>query len=157
MPSKYQVKNPSRYIILVYLTMIVLGMILLSLPISSNGISSIDALFTSTSAFCVTGLIVKDTAVDFTLFGKIVILILIQIGGLGYMAFSNLLLIMFRRIPNLRQRMVAKEEYGLLSMEDIAQFLKWIVVTTIVFEVSGMIVLFSGFSQFLPFKEALNQ
>jgi len=157
MPSKYQVKNPSRYIILVYITMILSGMILLSLPISSRGISSIDALFTATSAFCVTGLIVKDTAVDFTLFGKIVILILIQIGGLGYMAFSNLLLIMFRRIPNLRQRMVAKEEYGLLSMEEIVQFLKWIVVTTIVFEVSGMIVLFSGFSQFLPFKEALNQ
>ncbi|MDD3598489.1 MAG: potassium transporter TrkG, partial [Sulfuricurvum sp.] len=66
--------------------MILLGTALLSLPFAHNGeLRFIDALFTSTSAVCVTGLIVKDTPVDFTPMGQVIIMLLIQIGGLGYM------------------------------------------------------------------------
>jgi len=156
--SKTRKFSPARYILIVYFSMIAIGTLLLLLPISTtNSTTPINALFTSTSAFCVTGLIVKDTAIDFTLFGKIVILVLIQIGGLGYMSFSNFLLVLFRKRPNLQQISLAKEEYGLLTMEDVVGFLKSILITAFIFELAGVLLLFPGFLKVFPLKEALNQ
>ncbi len=84
--------SPPQILVLGFLSVMLVGAIILTLPISSTtGCSFIDALFTSTSAVCVTGLIVKDIPNDFTLFGHIVIMILIQIGGLGYMTSATII------------------------------------------------------------------
>ncbi|PIP13399.1 MAG: hypothetical protein COX48_04385, partial [bacterium (Candidatus Stahlbacteria) CG23_combo_of_CG06-09_8_20_14_all_34_7] len=86
--------NPSVTVLVGFGVIILAGTLFLLLPLSVKnpaGISFIDALFTSTSAVCVTGLIVKDTEIFFTPFGKSVILLLIQLGGLGYMIISTFL------------------------------------------------------------------
>ena len=95
MNKKQWLTLPAK-VALSFLGGILLGTFLLCLPISSSSgqwWSFIDALFTSTSAVCVTGLVVVDTAVHFSLFGQIVLLVLIQIGGLGFISMSVLLLL----------------------------------------------------------------
>jgi len=139
--------SPFRSIILVYVSIIIIGTLLLLIPQSTYGISFIDALFASTSATCVTGLIVKDTATNFTFLGKGVILFLIQIGGMGYMAFASLFMTLFRIKPDVKQGMVVKEEFGLFSREKISQFLRLVVLTTLGFEFLGIILLYFGFRQ----------
>ena len=99
--------NPARLIITSFLLVIVVGWFLLLLPISTTkGISLIDALFTATSATCVTGLIVKDTPHDFTPFGQGVILILFQLGGLGIMTFSTIFALVIGRRVTMHNRRV---------------------------------------------------
>ncbi len=149
--------SPFRSIILVYLTIIIIGTLLILIPASSHGVSFIDALHTATSAVCVTGLIVKDTASDFTLFGKGIILFLIQIGGMGYMAFATLLMVIFGLKPDSRQGMVIKEEFGLFSRDKIPQFLRLVVLTTFTFEALGIILLYFGFIKAgFPVNEAIS-
>uniref|UniRef100_A0A7C4UG28 Trk family potassium uptake protein n=1 Tax=candidate division WOR-3 bacterium TaxID=2052148 RepID=A0A7C4UG28_UNCW3 len=143
--ERYRSLYPSRIIISVYLLIILTGSFILFLPFSSRNISYIDALFTSTSAFCVTGLIVKDTAVDFSFFGKIIILILIQIGGLGYMVFSNVIGIMLRRRLSLRDLTLTKEEYHIDELGDVRRVIKWIIITTFTVETMGIVILYSQF------------
>jgi len=84
--------SPPQILVLGFLTVIIIGAILLTLPLSNTKeCAFVDALFTSTSAVCVTGLIVKDTPNDFSLFGQIVIMMLIQIGGLRYMTSATII------------------------------------------------------------------
>ncbi|MCS7250724.1 MAG: Trk family potassium uptake protein, partial [candidate division WOR-3 bacterium] len=111
--------NPAKFLIQFFLILIIIGTILLSLPISTTkGISFVDALYTATSAVCVTGLIVKNTEEDFTLFGKIVILILIQLGGLGYMAITTILILLFRQKASFREMFLVKEHAGITSFKN---------------------------------------
>ena len=89
--------GPAQILISAFLIVILAGTALLSTPLAAaegRSIRWVDALFTSTSAVCVTGLIVKDTPSDFSLFGQIVILVLIQIGGLGYTASATVLILL---------------------------------------------------------------
>ena len=137
--------TPFRSIIFVYLVIILTGTLLILIPKCSFGISFIDALYTSTSSVCVTGLIVKDTATDFTLLGKGIILFLIQIGGMGYMAIASLLMMVFGIRPDTKQEMVVKEEFGLASRNKIPQFLRLVFLTTFGFEILGIILLYFGF------------
>lgn len=137
--------HPAQLLILGYLLIILLGAILLYLPISAKNITPIDALFTSTSAVCVTGLIVKDISTDFTLFGKIVILLLIQIGGLGYMTLSTAFFFFLRRGISLRDRLIMKESISYLSYENLRRFAFTIVRVTLVVEGLGAIILFGYF------------
>ena len=88
-----------RLIIFTFLAVILVGTFILMLPFATTKpISLTDALFTATSATCVTGLIVKDTPVDFTGFGQAAILFMIQIGGLGYMTIATFMAIMLRKL-----------------------------------------------------------
>lgn len=137
--------NPARVLVGGYLAVIGIGTLLLSLPFASNGVSPVDALFTATSATCVTGLIVRDTARDFTLFGKAVILLLIQIGGVGYMTLSTALLFILGRYLSLRDRLVMKEAANYLSYEDLRRFAFNVVRVTILFETVGAVLLFFYF------------
>lgn len=137
--------NPGRLLISGYLTIILLGAVLLYLPISSYGITPIDALYTATSAVCVTGLIVKDTATDFTLVGKIIILLLIQIGGLGYMTLSTAFFFFIGHKINLRDRLLVKESYNFLSYGNLKLFAFNVVRVTFVVETIGAVLLFSHF------------
>jgi len=123
----------------VFLSVILLGSLLLMTPFATTGraIRFIDALFTMTSAVCVTGLIVLDTPKDFTLFGQLVILAGIQLGGLGYSTMATLLLLAVGRRIGLRQRMMMMEVLSTLSMEGLVRFAKIIVVITLLVEAAG--------------------
>lgn len=148
--------NPSRMLFSIYLVIIFAGSIFLFTPYSSKDISYIDALFTSASAFCVTGLIVKDTATDFSLFGKIIIITLIQIGGLGYMVFSNIFGIMLRRRLTMKDLTITKEEYHIDELGDVKRVIKWIIITTITVEIVGIVILYSSFIEIFPVGLALK-
>jgi len=137
--------NPGRLLILGYLVIIFCGAILLYLPISSKNITPIDALYTSTSAVCVTGLIVKDTAVDFTLFGKFIILLLIQIGGLGYMTLSTAFFFFLGQKIGLRDRLLVKEQFNFLSYDNLRRFAFTVIRVTLVIESLGALLLFIYF------------
>lgn len=139
--------NPARLLIIGYLSIILIGAVLLYLPISSENISPIDALYTSTSAVCVTGLIVKDTATDFTLIGKIIILLLIQIGGLGYMTLSTAFFFFIGQKLSLRDRLLTRESINYLSYDNLRRFAFNVVRLTLVFELLGAIVLTIKFVQ----------
>jgi len=123
----------------VFLSVILLGSLLLMTPFASTGraVRFIDALFTMTSAVCVTGLIVLDTPKDFTIFGQLVILAGIQLGGLGYSTMATLLLIALGRRIGLRQRMMMMEVLSTLSMEGLVRYVKIIVVITLLVEAAG--------------------
>src|SRR4051794_14589501 len=84
--------DPPKILVLGFATVILIGAFLLTLPVATvdgKGLSFLNALFTATSATCVTGLVVVDTGDTFTIFGELLILLLIQIGGLGFMTFAS--------------------------------------------------------------------
>jgi trk system potassium uptake protein TrkH len=140
--------NAPRILIGGYLGIIAIGTVLLMLPAASrSGISFIDSLFTASSALCVTGLIVKNTALDFTLFGKCVLLALIQIGGLGYMTLSTTFFFFIGRKISLRDRLLFKESINLLTYENLRRFAWRVFRITIVVEVVGTILLYFTFTQ----------
>ncbi|MEO0093478.1 MAG: TrkH family potassium uptake protein [candidate division WOR-3 bacterium] len=139
--------NPARTLIFGYLIIILCGTALLMLPISATNIKPVEALFTATSAVCVTGLIVKDTPTEFTLFGKFIILLLIQIGGIGYMTLSTAFFFFLRRGISLRDRLLMKESISYLSYENLRRFAFTIIRVTIVIEGIGTILLFGYFAR----------
>lgn len=149
--------NPARVLISGYLLVILIGAILLYLPFSSKGISFIDSLFTASSATCVTGLIVKNTATDFTPFGKLIILLLIQLGGLGYMTLSTALLFILGRKISIQGRLLMRESINYLSYENLRSFAFTILKVTLVVEGIGALLLFLCFFSSMPLKDALFQ
>ncbi|MEZ4502855.1 MAG: potassium transporter TrkG [Dehalococcoidia bacterium] len=124
--------------------LIITGTVLLALPIASrDGHSAgfLTALFTSTSAVCVTGLVVVDTWDHWSTFGQVVIALLIQLGGLGFMTSSTLLLLVLRRRVSLAQRLVTAETLGVVGSRDIRHFVRRIVIATLLIEAAGAVVL----------------
>src|SRR5690554_2666228 len=113
--------------------LIISGGILLNLPISSkdgNSVGFLNALFTATSAVCVTGLVVVDTATHWTLFGQIIIIILIQIGGLGFMALTTLFALIVGKKITLRERLVMQEALNQFSIEGVVRLTKNLLIVT---------------------------
>jgi trk system potassium uptake protein len=128
--------------------MIAAGTLLLVLPVSShNGqfTSLVTCLFTSTSAVCVTGLVVVDTLDHWSLFGQIVIVFLIQLGGLGFMTSTTIFLMFARRKIGLRGRILIGESIGVSQIGGMVRLARNIVLFTITVEVLGTIVLFLRF------------
>ncbi|MCD6382043.1 MAG: hypothetical protein J7L74_00295 [Candidatus Hydrothermae bacterium] len=141
--------NPFKLLVLGYIGIILLGALLLLLPLSRRGpLSPIDALFTATSAVCVTGLIVKDTATFFTAFGKGVLLLLIQIGGLGYMTFATLILFILGKKGSLALRMTMAESFPELTIGNVYNFSKRIAIYAFSMEAAGAALLYAGFSKY---------
>lgn len=136
--------SPSLQILLGFLGIILVGTFLLCLPMSnSNGqwLDFVDGLFTSTSAVCVTGLTVVDTATTFTLFGEIVILLLIQIGGLGIIAVTSLIFILLRKKINLHNRMAIQESIGKETIQGVVKTIKKIIYISLIIEFVGVLLL----------------
>jgi trk system potassium uptake protein TrkH len=130
--------------------------LLLSLPFAHNGeLRFIDALFTATSAVCVTGLIVKDTPVDFTSFGHTIILTLIQLGGLGYMTAVTFLAVMRKQKINHKDRLILKESLNQPGLDGLVRFLKIVFASIVIIELAGMIILTLRFWADMPFAKAL--
>ncbi len=126
------------------------------LPFAHNGdLRFVDAIFTATSAVCVTGLIVKDTPVDFTGFGHVIILALIQIGGIGYMTAVTFMAIMRGKRLTYRDRLILKESLNYPGMSGIFRFLKIVFATIIFIELTGTIILALRFWADMPFLDAL--
>lgn len=139
-----------------FVILIGVGAFMLMLPFAHNGqLSLVDALFTATSAVCVTGLIVKDTPVDFTSFGHIIILSLIQIGGIGYMTAVTFMALMRRKKLTYRDRLILKESLNYPGMSGIFRFLKIVFASIIIIEVVGAIILSLRFWADMPFGKAL--
>lgn len=136
--------NPAQTIIAGFATIILVGAVLLSLPISSaDGRSTafLTALFTSTSAVCVTGLVVVDTGTHYSLFGQIVILVLIQLGGLGYMTVATLMALIVGRRIGLRERIILQEAHNLYTMGGVVRFTRNVVLITAAIEFVGAVLL----------------
>ena len=142
--------NPTQIIAIGFPVIMLVGTILLMLPISSAEhvmTSPLVAAFTSVSATCVTGLVVVDTGTYFSTFGHVVILLLIQIGALGFMSFAVILSMLIRRRVTPRERMLIAQSYGLNSLEHITDLVKRIVAGTLLFELIGALILAT---QFVP-------
>ncbi len=134
----------TQIIILSFLAVILLGAGLLTLPISSATHEWTDittALFTATSATCVTGLIVVETGAYWSLFGQIVILVLIQIGGLGIMTLLSIILLFLSNNASLRNRTMAMQSSGIITYSDVRSTLSKVLIGTFAFEFLGTIVL----------------
>ena len=142
--------KPSRIIVLGFLMVILLGTILLMLPISINegkNVSFINALFTSTSAVCVTGLIAIDTADTFTIFGRTVVALLIQIGGLGVTSVGVGFIMLMKRKIGIKERTLIKESMNLDSLKGVVKLVKSILLMTLIFESIGVILSYVVFSK----------
>lgn len=122
---------------------IIIGAVLLTLPISSKHGSAafMDALFTSTSATCITGLVPFDTFSNWSVFGQIVILCLIQIGGLGFITVLSLFVNVFRKRMSLKYKMLLKESVGSLRLADVKTLVKTVIVFTASCELAGAVIL----------------
>ena len=139
--------HPSGTILLSFLGAIFIGWILLSLPQAStkSPLSLTDSLFTATSATCVTGLIVVDTGSRFTTFGQVVILALIQLGGLGIMTFSSFFLIVMGRGLSIKHRLVIQQSLSQVPHKDMFRLVKYVLRFTLVTETIGALLLYSKF------------
>ena len=158
MKLKYHfIKNPARVSVAGYALFIMVGAFLLMLPISARGegIGFINALFTATSAACVTGLTVMDTCNDFSVFGQAVILALFQIGGLGIMTLSTLLLIAAGIRPGMTSRTVIQDTLNLEGNIDFRTILKDVVLFTFVIEGVGATLLLYYFLPQRSLAEAI--
>ncbi len=141
--KKFARFTPARIIVLGFIILIFIGTLLLQLPISTksgSGIHFTDALFTATSSVCVTGLVVVDTNTYWSLFGKVVILILIQIGALGIMSVFTIHSMFTGRNMGLTQRMAVKESISNYSLENIVAMFKKMIVVTLVIEGVGALI-----------------
>ena len=140
--------SQGQFIAIGFILMILIGAILLDTPMASRSGQSIgflSALFTATSASCVTGLVVADTATQWTLFGQIVVLILIQIGGLGFISIGVFFSVILRRKIGLRERGLMMESTNALQLGGIVKFARRIVAGTAIVEGVGALLLMIRF------------
>ena len=140
--------NPTRLIALVFAAIILVGAILLSLPVSSRSGEScgvLPALFTATSATCVTGLVLFDTWTQWSSFGQFVILCMIEVGGLGFMSAASLVIFLFRRKVGLRQRMVMAQALSVDDMQSVVKLQKWVLLGSLSIQLCGALILFLRF------------
>ncbi|MCM3766353.1 TrkH family potassium uptake protein [Neobacillus niacini] len=157
MEKKFKL-DPPKILVLGFATLILIGAILLTMPISTvdgQGLSFLNALFTATSATCVTGLVVVDTGTTFTMFGQWVILSLIQIGGLGFMTIATLFALLLGKKISLKERILLQESLNNLSMDGIVRLAKRILIFTAVIEILGAMLLAIRFSFDMPLKKAI--
>ncbi len=148
---------PAALVIFSYFAAALIGTLLLTLPVAStgDGLSVIDGLFTATSGICVTGLVVIDTGTQLTTFGKTVLLILIQMGGLGVMTFSVFLFLFLGRGLGLRGRWIITETFTATPVPDIKSLLKAVFLFTVIVEAIGTILLFQFWRAEMDSNQAL--
>lgn len=151
--------NSFQTILLEFICLIFAGAILLDLPISSanhESVPFINALFTSTSAVCVTGLVVYDTSLQWSLFGKTVILILIQIGGIGVVSMLVLLMIATGKRIGIFQRLLMQDAISAPQIGGIIRFTRFFLKGTLIIESVGALLLFPEFARQYGFLRGLG-
>ena len=151
--------SPTKIIALVFAAIILLGAGLLTLPAASrDGVSCgfLPALFTATSATCVTGLVMYDTFTQWSGFGQCVIISLIQIGGLGFMSAATLFVFLLRKRIGLKQRLVMAQALSVSDMDGIVQLQKTVLKGSFAMEGIGAVILFARFLPEFGFAKALK-
>ncbi len=139
-----------QVLVLGFIVLIMVGAILLSMPIASNDGKStnfMDCLFVSTSATCVTGLVTVDTGTHWSYIGKTIILILIEVGGLGFMSISTLIALLVGRKITLQERIVIQESLNFFKLQGIVKLSKYILLFTFSIQALGAMLLST---QFIP-------
>lgn len=147
---KKKTLRPFKILAIGFATVIFTGATLLSLPISSVSgqfTSFLDTIFTATSAVCVTGLVVKDTGLYWSTFGQLVIMILIEIGGLGFMAMSTIFAILVGKKITLKERLVMQEAYNTFNLQGVISHVRYMLLFT--FSVQGLAAIIL-MTQFIP-------
>jgi trk system potassium uptake protein TrkH len=141
--KKKLVLSTTQIILISFLVTILVGSFLLSLPISSatgEAVPYTDALFTATTATCVTGLVTLPTATAWSLFGQIVILVLIQIGGLGIITIMSGLMLLLNRKMGIDDRLLIQDAFNLNTMAGLARFVRNVLFGTLIIEGIGAIL-----------------
>lgn len=139
----------ARTICLGFLAVIAIGTFLLMMPFATSSGTWNDplvALFTATSAVCVTGLVVVDTGSYFSFWGQLIIALLIQIGGLGYMTTTTFLILLLGRKFDLRQKFAIKESFDRPLLQGSSNLIRSIIATTLIFEITGIVLMLPVFS-----------
>lgn len=127
-----------------FAVIILVGSLLLTLPVASAAnerVGWFDALFTSTSAVCVTGLVAVDTGTAYSRFGHSVLLVLIQVGGLGFMTFATLIFRLLGKQLTLRERIIVRESINEDRMGGLTQMIQWVALSTFTIELVGAVLL----------------
>jgi trk system potassium uptake protein TrkH len=155
--SQFQRMSPALIVIYSFLIADLVGVLLLSLPVASRGepLSTIDALFTATSALCVTGLTTVDTGSTFTAFGHTVIMALMELGGLGVMTFSVLLFLFLGRGFSTRGRWIITEAFTPAPIKDIRSLLRAVFMFTFIVQGAGAVLLFLEWRGEMPLGTAV--
>lgn len=140
--------NPAQVLVLGFAAVIVIGGLLLNLPFASvdgKSVGLINSIFTATSAVCVTGLVVVDTGTHWTMFGRVVIMLLIQIGGLGFMTMATTLSFLMGRKISLRSRLVMQEAFNQSTVSGLVRLTKYVLFVTLAIEGVAALVLMTRF------------
>ncbi|ASA21718.1 TrkH family potassium uptake protein [Paenibacillus donghaensis] len=149
--------TPPKILSLGFVLLIAAGTLLLCLPAASTAgrISFIDALFMATSATCVTGLAVIDTGTQLTTFGQVVLLVLFQFGGLGFVTMATLITLVLNKRISLKERLLLQESMNQHSMQGIVLLIRRVLIYSLVIQLTGAIVLAVRFMADMPFARAL--
>ena len=156
--KKWDNLSPYRKLIFGFLIAIFIGVILLKMPFSlreNQNISVLDSLFTIVSAICVTGLSVVDVSQVFTSTGQLIILFFIQLGGLGVMTVSIIVFLLVGKKMSFETRELLKEERNSNSNGGITNFIKQLLLTVFIIEISGASILTYGFSKYYSLKRSI--
>ncbi len=146
--------SPPRFLLGIFVIFILLGTMLLKLPIATNEhISVLDSLFTATSAMTVTGLIVVDTGSVFTIFGQVVILLLIQVGGLGIMTFAVVIFLMIGRKIGVKERLIVTQALNQTSVGGVIELVKRLFLFSVILEGIAFLLLSLRWIPSLGWKE----
>lgn len=149
--------NPTQIIAIVFALIILVGAILLTLPIASrSGVSCgfRPALFTATSATCVTGLVLYDTWTQWSGFGQAVILCMIELGGLGFMSAASLVIFTLRKKVGLREKMLIAQALSVNTMESVIRIQKRVLLGSLIIQFTGAMILFFRFLPAFGFRQA---
>lgn len=151
--------HPAQILVLGFAALILAGTILLMLPISTveegRGLNFINALFEATSAVCVTGLAVVDTGTTFTVFGQIVLLLLIQIGGWGFMTIGIFMFIILGKKIGLKERLLLQDSLNVFTLSGVVKLVSRIIYISLIVEALGAMVLAIRWSFDMPLGKAI--
>ena len=150
--------SPEGLLALGFLAVILVGTVLLELPIASKSGQSIglfDSLFTATSAVCVTGLVAVDTGTTFSLFGQIVLMCLIQMGGLGFMLFATMVMVMLGRKISIKGRVLIRESMNGASLTDLSGLARLYLLLALGIELAGAALLSTRFIPMFGIRRGL--
>lgn len=157
--EKYKFKlNGVQILTIGFFMVIFIGGLILSLPISSangEGTNLLDSLFTSTSSVCVTGLITVDTGTHWSTFGQIIIMSLIEIGGLGFMSFATIIAMIVGKKITLRERLLLQESFNTFSIQGLVKWVRYVLLFTVAVQIIGAIVLAIEFIPKFGFEKGL--
>jgi trk system potassium uptake protein TrkH len=145
--------RPALAFVMVFVALIIIGSGFLMLPRATPAdqpIRPLDALFTATSAVCVTGLVVRDTGTGFTTFGQVVILLLIQLGGLGIMSLTAALSLLMGRGIGVRESSLLREVFQVPMMAEVGRMVRTIILLTLCLEAGGGFLLYRGLEGMIP-------